>query len=39
MSEQKFHHFVIDKKDFHSSKQAIVSDLVERSKILVLLHF
>ena len=37
MSEQtlKFDYIIINKKDFHSSKQAIVSDLVESSKILV----
>ena len=37
MSEQtlKFDHIVVNKKDFHASKQAIALDLVESSKILV----
>ena len=38
MSEQtlKFDHIVVNKKNFHASKQAIVLDLVESSRILVL---
>ena len=37
MSEQtlKFDENVVDKKDFHASKEAIALDLVESSKILV----
>ena len=37
MSEQslKFDHIVVNKKDFHVSKQAIASDLVEKNRILV----
>ena len=38
MSEQtlkKFDHIVVNKKDFHSSKEAIALDLVESSRILV----
>ena len=37
MSEQtlkKFDHIVVNKKDFHSSKEAIALDLVESSRIL-----
>ena len=38
MSEQtlKFDHIVVNKKNFHASKQAIVLDLVESSRTLVL---
>ena len=37
MSKQtlKFDHIVVNKKDFHTSKQAIALDLVESSRILV----
>ena len=37
MSEQtlKFDHIVVNKKDFHASKPAVVLDLVESSRILV----
>ena len=37
MSEQivKFDEIVVNKKDFHASKEAIILDLVESSKILV----
>ena len=37
MSEQKlkFDHIVVNKKDFHASKEALALDLVESSKILV----
>ena len=37
MSEQtlKFGHFVVNKKYFHASKQAIALDLVESGRILV----
>ena len=37
MSEQalKFDYIVVNKKDFHASKQAIILDLVESSRILV----
>ena len=37
MSEQtlKFDHIVVNKKDFHASRQEIALDLVESSRILV----
>ena len=37
MSEQalKFDHIAVNKKDFHTSKRAIASDLVESSRIFV----
>ena len=37
MSEQtlKFDHIVVNKKEFHASKEAIALDLVESSRILV----
>ena len=31
----KFHHVVVNKKGFHASKERIVLDLVESSRILV----
>ena len=37
MSEQtlKFDHIVVNKKEFHASKQAIALDLMESSRIVV----